>query len=184
MDNLLNFLSNNSQQLAPVITAIAVIVAAWTLRANHEWNRRQYAMNMISEWNSRTAVHRKAIEKAIPGLIDIDKKSNSVAEVSKDRAKAIYGSKPHEPDWELRFHLIELGNYFEFVASTYTYHVGDRKMIEEAFKGPLTVWHKVLQNFIEVVRENRGYDPWPPFSDVVKIWDQPKKAWLWRRTGP
>lgn len=56
--------------ILPAITAIGVIIAIYTLRANHDWNRRNYAISLLEKWNEKTIVHRRAIENFLPGLLD------------------------------------------------------------------------------------------------------------------
>ena len=105
------------KEYGSLITAFAVLVAIWTLKANHDWNRRNYTAGLVAEWNDETSVHRRAIEKLRPGLIDLDTKGE-VTELTKKDASAIYTSKADTPEWELRFHFIELLNYFEVIAIT------------------------------------------------------------------
>jgi hypothetical protein len=126
---------------------------------------------MTADWNLRTAVHRQAIEKIKPGLIDTA--HGKVTEITNCYAHTIYSSKPGTPEWELRFHFIELLNYFEFVATAYENGVADKKMIEVGFKAVLVRWHKVLTNFIDTVAKSRGYRPeelWTPYQALVKRW--------------
>lgn len=66
--------------------------------------------------------------------------------------------------------LIELLNHLESIASSYRNAVGDRQIIEESFRPALSRWHDILVNFILVVKEHRGYDPWEPFVTVVDYW--------------
>src|SRR5690349_781551 len=126
--------------IGPILTAAALLLTVWTLRRNHDWNRRQYAANMVADWNVKTSVHRKAIENLRPGLIDEDPQNptDRIVELTKRQAADIYCSDPNNPEqkalWELRFHFIELLNHFESVAVAYRNGVGDREMIEEAFQ--------------------------------------------------
>ena len=49
------------KDFGPIVTAIGVFVAVWTLRSNHEWNRRQYTGLLISGWNDKTSLHHLAV---------------------------------------------------------------------------------------------------------------------------
>ncbi|MGO9085917.1 MAG: DUF4760 domain-containing protein [Candidatus Sulfotelmatobacter sp.] len=158
------------KEYGSLITAFSVFVAIWTLKANHDWNRRNYTAGLIGEWNDETSIHRKAIEKLRSGLIDLDTRGD-VIEISEKDARAIYASKVDTPDWELRFHFIELLNYFEVIAAAYRNRVGDPQMIEESLRNVLVRWRKILRHFMEVVEKERGYKPWEPFTTVVDFWD-------------
>lgn len=153
-----------------VATAFGVIVAYRALRANHDWNRRQYAAKLIEDWNSQTLIHRKAVEALLPGLIDVDKQSKEIAEITHQLALQIYSSKPGQQYWDLKFHLIELLNYFELVSASYINRVADEAMLRDSFKQPLEHWHQAVQNFIRIVAENRGLNPWKPYTDLVANW--------------
>ena len=157
------------KDFGPIITAIGVFVAVWTLRANHEWNRRQYTASLVAAWNEKTSSHRKAIEKLRPGLIDLDSRGTPT-EITKADATAIYSAKPDTPEWELRFHFTELLNHFEAIASAYRNNVGDQQMIEESFRSVLIRFQDILKNFIATVKQHRGYEPWEPYSAVVAYW--------------
>lgn len=170
--------------VAFVATATSAYMAYRALRANHEWNRRQAALKIIEDWNDRTVTHRKAIETAIPGFVDIDQKKDVPLQIiNPERAEKIYRSKPGTPDWDLRFHLIELGNYFEYIAFAYIHHVADRKILETAFLNTLSRWHQGMEHFILIVKKNRGYHPWQPFSDLIGHWNKPGDFSNVKKTG-
>ena len=128
------------KDVGPVVTALAVLVAVWTLRANHDWNRRQFTAQLVAGWNDKTSAHRKAIEKLRPGLIDLSPDDKPV-EISQTDAEEIFTARPDTECWELRFHFIELLNHFESIASAYRNHVADRPMIEESFQNVLIRFH-------------------------------------------
>ena len=183
MIHVLVWLWQHPAEFVAMLTAIGVFLAFWTLKANHNWNRRHYALNMTMKWNSETLVHRKAIEKVMPGLIDVDKQSRQITELSKERATQIYLSDPQKQDqrddWELRFHFLELLNFFEDISIAYLHCVADQKIIEEAFKSVLIRWYDILLPFMTIVKENRGYDPWSPYTDVIHRWKRPRRRLRW-----
>lgn len=170
MNEFLSIIGN----VGPFLTAIGLFLTVWALKANHDWNRRLYAANLVAEWNDKTAHHRRVIERIRPGLVDLDVTSKDVVELTKKDANAIYTSKPEDDGeeslWELRFHLIELLNHFESITVAYRNRVGDPQMMEESLRSPLIRWHDILHNFIQVVKEHRGYEPWEPYVVVVSYW--------------
>jgi len=158
-----------AQIFGPIATALGVFVAIWALRANHDWNRRNFTAALIGQWNEKTSIHRQAIEKIKPGLVDLNKKWTPV-EITKAEAENIYTAKAGTDEWLLRFHFIELLNYFETIASAYNNKVADQIMIEESMKGVLVRWHDILVNYIHAVEAHRGYQPWSPFLTVIDEW--------------
>jgi hypothetical protein len=168
VDKFLTWLLPN---VGPLLTAVGLFFTVWALRANHDWNRRNFSATLVVPWNDKTSARRKAIEFLRLGLVDLDK-SGDVVELTKKDATAIYVSKPANggSEWELRFHFIELLNYFESIAVAYTNAVGDQSIIEDSVRNPLIGWHDILQNFIQVVAEHRGYQPWEPYTALVAHW--------------
>jgi hypothetical protein len=163
-------LSYISQNIG-ILTAILSATIAWiALKANHDWNRRNYALQLVGEWNAKTSMHRKAIENAFPGLIDKDNRSGTCTEITKQIAQEIYKSRPEEANWQVRFHLIELGNHLEFISTAYLHSVGDKEILEQAFRAPLIRWHDIMANFIAEVEVHRKYKPWEPWDRAVNHW--------------
>ena len=66
METLFQWLLPN---VGAVLAAIGLGLTVWTLRRNHDWNRRHYTMSLVSGWEEQTACHKEAIEKAFPGLV-------------------------------------------------------------------------------------------------------------------
>ncbi len=169
MKDILQVIGN----VGPFLTAVGLFLTFWALKASHRWKRRLYATNIVAEWNEKTSDHRKAIETIRPGLVDVDPSSKEVVQLTKVDAVSIYSSRSGTAEWELRFHLIELLNYFESISVAYRNRVGDAQIIEESVKAVFVRWHGILRDFIVVVEERRGYEPWEPFVSVVTSWERP-----------
>lgn len=150
-----------------IATAFGVWMAYRTLRANHEWNRRQYIIDIMREWGVKAIAHAKEIEKAFPTLLDEDS-SQEGNELTRKRAIEIYTCKPDHPDWELRYHIYEILNYFEIVATAYLDGVADDKIIEGTFRDQMIRYYDRMHNFIKIVEERRGHNPWPPYKYFVE----------------
>ena len=153
------------------IAAIGLLLNYFRLRANNSWKRKHFATNMIAEWNDRTAEHRKQIETLEPGLIDLNDKAE-VKEISQQTAKDIYETQDqNSKEWKLRFHFLEMMNYFEYVSSAYWNRIADKKIIEKSFMNIMLKYDKILTNFIDEYKKHRGYEnPWGPYHDVINKW--------------
>jgi len=167
------------------IGTIGTLIGAWlvykALKADHDWNRRQYAMDMLKDWNANTAGHAKAIEDVFPHLRDVDRTGGQVTELTKQQSKHIYTCNPEDASlWNVRFHLVELLNYLEVIAIAYVEGVADEGMVHRCFRGPMMKWHDILTNFIQVVETCEGYQPWEILQQVVGEW----KAGQIRRRPP
>lgn len=156
------------------IGSLGTCAGAWyvykTLKANHEQQRRQFAVDMICGWNVNTGEPTKAIEKVFPHSRHRDAEKK-VQEITREQAINVYTCGPDDKDnWEIRFRIIELLNYLEFAATAYSQKIADPQIILRSFKGTMEIWHDVLKNFIDIVYEYEGYQPWQPFLDVVAKW--------------
>jgi hypothetical protein len=61
------------------VTAVGVIVTAtgfgfavWQLNKEYRWRRKQYAVNMLGEWNGKVVAYRISIEGALPHAGDVE----------------------------------------------------------------------------------------------------------------
>jgi hypothetical protein len=142
-----------------------------SFRADHDRSRKAEALKLILLWNENALKHRRAIEKRFNNLLDITNDFRTQAYLDKGEARKIYLSKPDEEDWELRFHLLELFNFFEAVSVAYLHGVADSELVEASFKSTLLHYNKALRPFVEFVEESRNYDPWKPFTELLGIWE-------------
>ena len=154
--------------IAGALTFLSLVVAGWGLFALHAWNRRNTALQLIADWNPRTIDHRRAFERAYPGCIDFHQGTAPAKEFTKAEAVKIYTADPDTPEWALRFHVVELANFLEYVSLAYIHHTANREMIRQALSHPMKQWHKLLEPFFDVVIERRSYHLWQPYDDLVR----------------
>jgi hypothetical protein len=147
-----------------------ITVTVRQTEADHKRRMQEFAVKLVLDWNQNTLIHRRALEKAIPGLID-NRTDRRVAELTWEKASAIYHSSPQDGDqWELRFNIIQLFNFFEAVAVASETGVADREVIRRSFEGTLTKYAGALSQFVSVVSEARGYPPWAPVQVLLNRW--------------
>ena len=152
-------------------TLLGVLIVLYVLRRNHDWYRRQYALDIMREWNDQALSHTTVIEQSFPGLFHVDTKVKNPVEMTKNDAVGIYTADPKNPkNLAIRTHISELLNYLEYVSTAYMHSVADKKIIETSFKQSLVNIEKILINYIEIVKERRGYQPWQSYLDVVSGW--------------
>ena len=72
--------------------------------------------------------------------------------------------------------MIELLNYFDFVATAYSQKVADNSIVLTAFKGPMSTWFNILRNFINAVEGCEGYQPWKAYVDLIAEWNRSGSA--------
>jgi hypothetical protein len=155
-------------------TAIAIFIAILTLRDSHEWNRRQYTIEFLRDWNESTREHFIELELQFPEFFEVPDYINDPAMmeswcIDKNRSTEIIKEKS-EKNIKLRDHLIRLLNYFEGIASAYEQHVVDRDEIEDSAATVILDFWVYFQPFIEEMRRVNRRDPWPPLSRIVDLW--------------
>jgi len=166
--------------IVAAIGSFGTLIGIWfvyhTLVADHDWRRREYSINLLIHWNDYTADHAKMIEEAFPHIRDVDHTTGEVNELTREQAKQIYTCGPDNKNyWDLRFHIVELLNHLEAIVTAYNNQVADRLIITKSIKEPLTTWLDILKNFLTVVEECEGYQPWLPFIETVSGWERPKQ---------
>ncbi len=171
---------NTCLLIATAVGALGTLVGAWlifrTLRADHDWRRREHAIEMLCQWNDCTADHAKAIEEVFPHIRDADRTTGKVNELTREQAKQIYTCEPdNDRYWNIRFHIIELLNHLESITTAYSNQVADRGIILNSMQEPISVWLRILSNFLDIVAECEGYQPWQPLLDTVGEWTVKKR---------
>jgi hypothetical protein len=74
-------------------------------------------------------------------------------------ANRLYDAEGGSPDWEVKWHVIDLLNYCEYVAVCIRCHVGDHMILANAVNKTLARWHRELSAFMRVTEERRGLQP-------------------------
>lgn len=142
-------------------------------RASNEWNRREATITMIKEWNDQARSHVKLLRMRYSDLSDFDWKApEEILKKSlfnKDEAKAVFAGESEESR-ETRDRLFTLFNYFEYVATAYEQEVVDRHSIEVSFKGAILNTYSYFNPFVQLMREERKYEPWLPLALLVSKW--------------
>lgn len=156
-------------------TLVGALFVYKTLKAGHDWNRRKYAADFLQNWDLRSANYTRAIQEKFPHIRDIDRTTGKGNEITKEMAKKIYTCEPVDKEnWELRFHIIEFLNFLEDVALAYNHNVADREMLLVSIKDTTIRWSDALRNFMEIVEECDGTQPWRTFIDLINEWKSTK----------
>jgi len=138
-------------------------------------DKRQFALQMLSEWNRQTAGDRMKIEKAFPGLYErciplSDAEATALANGRwvPDPQRMVHASDSMSADGhDVREAVIRLLNYFEFVAAAVRQGAANSKIIRESFAGTMTRFYCLLGAFIEAERRLTSRNPWAPYSRFV-----------------
>ena len=157
--------------LTGVTVVIGTVLICRTLRSNHKWAKRRFALDMLQMWNDRVYPHFKVIEHLYPHIRLYDHKTKKYGELTKEAAQKLWSCETSDADlWRAKTAMLELLNYFEFVTTAYATGVADKKLVEQSFKYAMVQWHAILDNFIIVAEEGLGFQPWSPSLKVIQNW--------------
>lgn len=156
---------------ALVTAAIAARLAWKALVANHDWNRRRSAADLLGRWNEHTLQHRKVIEAWKPGIIDYTQDARARPIIAPLEASEVYRANPSQQLWNIRFAIIELLNFFEEIASSVQHHVADEQIIKGSISIPMKRYYEALLPYVRVVtHEESNSNPWTPLSQQLETW--------------
>lgn len=167
------------QTLGILLVAFSIYVSWRSLQEQqrgvndqHEWNRRQYTIELLSRFNAELKDHRAPVMDAFPGLYFQDNSGPP----TRDQCRRIRQAKKGDfsirgvDAFELRNHIVSVFNYFENLALAWESQTGNRDAIKDSVSLVILRWHDFFHNFILEVNEEMKGDPWPPLTRVVGTW--------------
>jgi hypothetical protein len=154
--------------LGLLVTSLGFSLVIVQLYLEFRWRRRQYAVQMVAEWNEQTGPYRRGIDDCLPGLLDVSGPRRHVQLTDAD-AELVYSANPTDDPqrFKLKQDIIELLNYCEYVAVSASNAVADKAIVYRSFLLTLRVWHDELLPYIRVTEKHRGYNPWEPFNNFI-----------------
>ena len=137
--------------------------------------RRQYALEMLREWNHQTAEARARLEGAFPGHFECctrltpEQVAGQVTATNAhvDDVSSRGGSKRDNAVSGIRGDTIRLLNYFEFVSAAYLSGKADRDIILRSFAATMVRYYCILYVFLREQKRQLGHNPWAPYSKFV-----------------
>jgi hypothetical protein len=171
MDDIWKIISAIATPIGLLLTSAGLALSVKVMRNNHDWNRRQYAMNIVGSWSQETGDHSRAIEEYFPSIRGRSNEAGDLGEISKEVALKILRAEKGTPEFEIRFHIVSMMNYFEHVVAAYANCVADEKIITDHLRNPIDKWVHALGNFNEIAEQEWGYQPWEPLIQMVSFWN-------------
>lgn len=176
--------SQAATSVASFITALAVALALRTFKATHEWNRRHYTVEMLSQWNEKGRFHVEFLQRQFPEYFpvpDFVKNPEALREWRLDPARAkeiaisIVANTKGSPsrvvlDLEIRSRLIQLLNYFEQICVAYDLRVLDKKAFEDSFAPIMIELYLYFEPFVDELRRLNRREPWQPLARTITLW--------------
>lgn len=159
---------------------LAIIVSIWIsyngIRADHEWNRRRYTIEIIGSFEPQVVKYRETLTKYFPALYLKEKRgrlepgiAHSIWKLEVKQDSNLPLLKNSDELKKVRNDLIGLLNYLEYLAQAYHEHVVDQDAFEESLADAVILYHDYLEEFIKASQDDLGYPNWEPISRLVTI---------------
>jgi len=155
--------------LGTVVAVIGVLIA---------WQQLQRAQRLfaiteiVAKWNDNTSQLKNIIEAEYNGIYN-ERFSDLL---SAQKAKTLYEAteSTNEALYKVRQSVVELLNYFEYIALACENAVADEKIVKSFAGAPMMRWNKALAKFIAIYNEDRKSCVWGPYYVLMEKWDEPK----------
>lgn len=175
--------------LGTIITGVAVLVAYFGIKEDHDYNRRRTTTELMAQTIDKFDKIRPELIKHFPELFDDSTFQPLSAASAKNLFNACRITPPDKAgrtfDCEARKVAGQLLDLYEMVASAHWNHVADRTMIEVSFGDWILRDFTFFEQFINYVGQNRSTRQdkrfWPPLHDFVNYL---KRQGLPRNAGP
>lgn len=169
-----------------ILTAIATLLTLWllykTLKSEHDWRRRQSALELNQKWIETGMISASLIEKKFPH-IRYHGNEQDKNELTKAKAHEVYTNTSDESVLEVRKHIIGLLNQMDYIAMAYFNGVADTDIIDLSMKLSITAWYHSFQNFISIVQELEGQKYWHTLQELISYWEKNKKVKIRKPTA-
>ena len=146
--------------LGPVIPLIILIIS---LLQSSGWNKKKFAMDIVFDWNNKTAESKATIEKKFPKLF-----VGKITPISKAEANSLYKSKLAD-DIKVRQEIDKLLNHLEAIAVACNNKAVNEEIIRSIFKSILMKFYRGLETYIKLVDEKEEMT-WKQLIKCVDNW--------------
>jgi hypothetical protein len=172
--------------LVDIVVGIATLLTLWfvykTLKADHDWRRRQIALELNRDWLEKGTKSANIIEKAFPH-IRYQGQEQDKNELTKSKAREVYTSTSDETTLEIRRHIIGLLNQMDYIAMAYFNGIADKDIVDSSMKYSLIAWFNSLHDFISVVQELENQPYWHTFQELISHWQQSQNVKMRKTTA-
>ena len=174
-----------------IFAAIGVFVAYQSYKGQHEWNRRQYTMEVLRNYDRDAKHHSDELNTYFPNALLYASEETKLTRAEAEnlyRHPKLDSSSTEKPEpnnsstqtaslmsyddqIKRRRHLIAYLNYMEFVCKAYEAQVVDQEIIYEAFNGLFVRRFIYFEELINLAQhEQKSKDSWGPIRRVVGGW--------------
>lgn len=164
-----------------IFTGVAVLVAYYGIKQQHDWNRRQYTLELVRQVNNELRELREPLREAFPKLFH----DRALSTLSKGEAEALFNACPlvdtrtprqGEFTCEARGTAGAYLNLLEEIAVAHWNHVADRSIVEISFAGMILEDYGYFENFVQHVQTVRKRPVYETLQNVVAYLRQQRRT--------
>lgn len=169
------------------------VEAMWKeFRDDHEYKRRQYAVNLARDWDDSVFYSRSVILRIFPDRFDkISAISWDDIKICRDKQLLLLDKEHGDNQLSIgnteyllvTDHIAKILNYFEIVAHAVFSKSADEETLESYFRNSFFNWYNFLSEYREQLKLQRKHDPWSPVSLLYKRWYPEKCSGERPKTG-
>ena len=163
----------SSSKLIPwILTGLGVFVAVLGVviaRQQYTRSKSMFALTeIVAQWNANTGKFKNRLEEKYPGIYNQERFDL----IDEGEATLLFNASEGEgtDHYMTRQTIVELLNYFEYIAASCESGVADEEIVRSFAGGPMKRWGKGLEFFIKVYNERRQGNVWGPYYEMVDKW--------------
>ncbi len=158
--------------VSAAVSVVSLLLARRVFQHQHEYARRQLAVQLIGQWDERTLIARQEVMRRWPDLFNRHM-TIEWSEIEKVRTEQIardQSAKDVDGKLLVTDHMTKILNFFELLATSSINHVADEDILKQSFGVTFNKWYLALEGFKEHVATARGYDPWVLVMELENRW--------------
>jgi hypothetical protein len=156
-----------------VISRQQYALAEKALSDLHDFNRRQNAMQLVSQWDEKTLASRQAIYVQWPDSFsrNFEIEYREIEELREKQLAFLKANPgPYSGTPLITEHMTRILNFFETIATAISSNTADEDMLRHSFGNTFKRWYVILGGFREEIIKKRAYNPWEPIDDLNRRW--------------
>jgi len=147
----------------------SVWIAKKGLVDQHEWNRRNFTLITIKDFNKDADLFRDKILKIFNRFHNLKGKDSKL---TREEADTLYKANPGDSNYEDRKAISDALNYMEFISEACQARVVDEDIVYRSYGGLFIRTYEHVKEYIAVSKSVLGNNSYASIEAVVESWIQ------------
>lgn len=147
---------------------------------DHDYRRRQYAAELIRQWDTDIFVSRSIIlaiwadrfnhPESIPWNEIMKEREKELVNLNVPSLRKDDNITAGSNIYFVTDHMTRILNFFELVTHCVYHRIADEEILKTFFMNPFYNWYRLLADFKQELTARRKYDPWDPVDKLYERW--------------